>query len=396
MVQTLDIASVRAELPAVTATAYLNTGTFGPLPRAANEAIIAHQQEDFAEGRLSMTKWQTLSAVMDETRRLFASIVGASESEIALTHGTTYGMNHAVLGMDWQQGDEIIVTNMEHIGGLTAAYVLQQRSGVTVRFVECSDPLLVKDRFHAAITPRTKAVVFSHVSWSTGYVFPAADIAAMAHAAGALAIVDGAQSAGAIAVNVKALGVDAYAIPGQKWLCGPGDTGALYVDTAALDRINPSFASYGSWEHFDEAGDFAVQPDARRFETGMGYSPTVYGLHASLEWQRTAIDRDWAVARAADLADTTRDRLAGVQGVTMLTPRGTRSGLTTFSFADWDPAAVVEDLADEGIVIRSIPSLPALRVSTGFYNNEDDINKLVSALKTLRSREPHPPRVSGH
>jgi L-cysteine/cystine lyase len=396
MVQTLDIAAIRAEMPAVTAAAYLNTGTFGPLPRAAHEAIIAHQQEDYAEGRTSAARWQTLSAVMDETRAMFARILGAGESEIALTHGTTYGMNHAVLGMEWQAGDEIVVTDMEHIGGLAAAYVLQQRTGVAVRFVDCTDPLLVKDRFRAAITPRTKAVVFSHVSWSNGYVFPVADIAVMAHQAGALAIIDGAQSAGALAVNVKALGVDAYAIPGQKWLCGPGDTGALYVDGAALDRINASFASYGSWEHFDEAGNFAVQPDARRFETGMGYSPTVYGLHASLNWQQDAIDRQWAVTRAVELADLARERLAGVQGAALLTPSGTRSGLTTFTFADWDPAAVVEDLADEGIVIRSIPSLPALRVSTGFYNNEDDIARLVSALKALRTREPHPPRVAGH
>lgn len=396
MVQTLDIAVIRAELPAVTATAFLNTGTSGPLPRAAHEAIIAHQQEDFTEGRGGGAKWQTLSATMDETRRLFARILGAGESEIALTHGTTYGMNHAVLGMDWQPGDEIVVSDKEHIGGLAAAYVLQQRAGVAVRFVECGDPLVVTDRFRATINQRTKAVVISHVAWSTGYVFPVADIAAIAHQAGALLVVDGAQSAGAIPVDVKALGVDAYAVPGQKWLCGPGDTGALYVDTAALDRISASFASYGSWEHFDEAGDFAVQPNARRFETGMGYSPTVYGLHASLDWQQTAIERDWAAARTVELADLTRERLASVPGVTVQTPRGTRSGLTTFTFAGWEPAAVVEDLADERIVIRSIPSLAALRVSTGFYNNEDDINRLVAALKTLRTREPHPPRVAGH
>jgi L-cysteine/cystine lyase len=396
MVQTLDIASIRAEMPAVTATAYLNTGTFGPLPRAAHAAIIAHQQEDFDEGRAGGAKWPALFDALDETRGLVAQLLGAAASEIAITHGTTYGMNHAVLGMQWQPGDEIVITNMEHIGGLAAAYVLQKRTGVVVRFARCDDPLLVTDHIRAAITPRTKAVVFSHVAWNTGYVFPAADIAAMAHQVGALAIVDGAQSAGAIPVDVKALGVDAYAIPGQKWLCGPGDTGALYVDTAALDRIDASFASYGSWEHFDEMGEFAVQPDARRFETGMGYAPTVYGLHASLDWQRSAVDRDWAFARVVELAGTLRERLQDVPGAAVVSPRGARSGLTTFTFADWDPAAVVEDLADAGIIIRSIPSLAALRVSTGFYNNEEDVNRLVAALISLRAREPHPPREAGH
>jgi L-cysteine/cystine lyase len=392
---TPSITAIRAALPAVTATAYLNTGTYGPLPAAAHAALATRQGRDYERGRFVPGGFQEVIALKSEIRAAGARLLGADPAEIAITHGTTYGMNLAIWGLDWRPDDEIVTTNVEHIGGLAAAYLLRERLGVRVRFADCRNPDTVLDAIRAEITPRTRVVAFSHVAWGNGYVFPVAEITDLAHSVGALAIVDAAQSAGAIAVDVRALGVDAYAAPGQKWLCGPGDTGLLYVAAAALDRLNGSFGSHGSFASFDEEGAAEQHADARRFEMGTGYVPLVHGFRASLSWLLDEAPADWAYPRVLALADLTRDRLTGVQGVTVETPPGTRSGLTFFTFAGWEPQAVTEELAERDVVIRSLKHPPGLRVSTGFYNDEDDIDRLVAALTEVRGLEPHPARTTG-
>src|SRR5262249_6816508 len=158
------------------------------------------------------------------------------------------------------------------------------------------------------------------------------------------------------------------AAPGQKWLCGPGDTGLLFVSRDALDRLSGSFVSGPSFERHDEAGDHLQQPTARRFEMGTGYAPAVAGFHASLESGLNEVDRDWVFARTVELADYARSRLPEVPGVRVLSPLGTASGLTTFTFEGWEPMAVVEELFERGVVIRSVRHLSGLRASTGFYN----------------------------
>ena len=392
--QRLSIEQIRAAMPAVTAVAYLNTGTYGPLPAVAHEAIVARERRDFERGRAGAGNMQEMIAWKSEIRRNAGRVLGAPEEEIAFTHGTTYGMNYAIWALAWAPGDEIVVTNVEHIGGLATAYVLQERYGVKVRFAGCADPGRAVDAIRAELSPRTRAVAFSHVAWGDGALLPVADITELAHRAGAVSIVDGAQSAGAIAVDVKALGVDAYAAPGQKWLCGPGSTGALYVATDALDRMSASFASHGSFAQFDESGSFTLQANARRFEMGSANIPVLLGFRAALNWLTEDVDLDWAYARIVELADYTRERLATVDGVTVVTPVGTRSGLTNFAFAGWDPAAVVEELNDRGVVIRSIKFPAGLRVSTGFYNDQGDVDRLVAALNDVRRLEPHPARAA--
>lgn len=390
--QRLSIEAIRTAMPAVTAVAYLNTGTYGPLPAVAHEAIVARQQQDFERGRAGAGNFEEVLAHKAAVRRDAARILGATADEVAITLGTTYGMNYAIWGLNWQPDDEIIVTNLEHIGGLATAYILKERLGVRVRFAACHDPDCVLDTIRGELSSKTRVVAYSHVAWGTGYVFPVAEIAALARSAGALAVVDGAQSAGAVPVDVKALGVDAYAAPGQKWLCGPGGTGALYVSADILDRLHGSFASGGTFARFDELGDYEQHPSARRFEMGFGYTPALLGFRAGLDWLLHEVDMDWAYARIVELADDARERLATVDGVTVRTPPGTRSGLTNFAFAGWEPPAVVEELNDRGAVIRSIKSPAGLRVSTGFYNDRGDVDRLVAALKEVRGLVPHPPR----
>lgn len=224
---TAKIATVRAEFPAVQTYVYLNTGTNGPLPRRSHDALVAQAQVELQEGRVGLGAFEKMFARADETRAAVASLLGCATDEIALTHNTTEGMNIALMGLSWQPGDEIITATLEHEGGLNPVALIKQRYGARVHYTDIAradcDTLAELGR---VLSPRTKTVVSSHVSWASGAVLPMKAIADMAHNVGALVICDAAQSCGMVPSNVYELGVDVYACSGQKWLCGPDGTGA--------------------------------------------------------------------------------------------------------------------------------------------------------------------------
>jgi len=361
------------------------------------EAMARDEQRDLHEGRSNITAFLEFFDLLPVVRGRIATVLGCDAEEIALTHHTTEGVNFAVLGMTWHAGDEVITTNLEHIGGLAPLYLLEHRFGVRVRVVDCGETgERALEAIAEALSARTRAVVLSHVSYSTGSVLPVKEITRRAHTVGALVIVDGAQSAGAIPVDVRDLGVDAYAIPGQKWLCGPEGTGALYVARSASGQIAPTIAGGFSFESFDELGAYALHTDARRFETGGVFRAGIAGLNESLRWITEEVTLEWAYARIAALAEYCRRALEGLEGVDLITPAGRQAGLVNFTFPGWEPMAVMEEMADREIVIRGVDRPAGLRVSTGFYNTEQEVDRLVAALREVQRLEPHPPRVTFH
>src|SRR5260370_32534085 len=213
---------------------------------------------------------------MDESRAVFASMLGCSADEVALTHNTTEGMNIAPMGIDWQPRDEIVTAATEHPVGLYPCLRLHQRYGVTVRTTQIGapdvDPIEAWER---ALTPRTRAVVVSHVSWSSGGVLPMREIADLTHAAGALLICDAAQSCGMVPSSVYDLGVDAYACSGQKWLCGPQGTGGLFVRRDRFSAFGQTFMGCFGAEHHDLAGHLLPPPAAPPSHSPTNPSPTL-------------------------------------------------------------------------------------------------------------------------
>ncbi|MFZ2422508.1 MAG: aminotransferase class V-fold PLP-dependent enzyme, partial [Anaerolineae bacterium] len=245
----LTLDQIRQELPAVQRAVYLNTGSNGPLPRAAAVAMAEAAARELNEGRIVPTAWQVFSETKIRLREDFAALLHAPPTSVALTHSTTEGVNLALWGLNWQAGDEVITTTLEHPGVTVPLTLLRQRAGVTVRFAEVGlgQAERVLDALSRAFTRRTRLVALSHVSYSSGAVFPLAEIVELAHRHGAWVLVDAAQSLGAIPVDVTALGVDFYACSGQKWLCGPEGAGALYVHPDRFDDLLPAFGGYSTF-----------------------------------------------------------------------------------------------------------------------------------------------------
>ncbi len=390
--------AVREALPALAAGIYLNTGSVGPLPAetAAAMADMAAYERDV--GRAHEAAVDEALARMGEARAGVAAVVGADVDAVALTHATTDGLNAASMLPDWRAGGRAVTTAHEHAGGTGPLYALRDRYGVDVTFVDAGDDgddERTLAAFEAAITPDTRLVSVSHVLWTTGAVLPVARIADLAHARGALVVVDGAQAAGAIPVRFEDLGADAYAVPAQKWLLGPEGMGALVVDRAAIDRLTPALGGWYSFERSDSTGDAVWWTDARRFEASGYHRPSVVGMARSIGWLSMYVGLDFVHRRGAAMAAAAATRLAAIRGVTVLTPLDRMATLVTFRIGGWPAQAALDELGSRTFAIaRTIPSLDAVRISLGFFTSDDELERFAAAVELLAGHTPEtlPPR----
>jgi L-cysteine/cystine lyase len=359
-------------------------------------AELEAYERDF--GRAQFEYYMESLQRMDEARAAVAAVLGGDLDEVAITHAATDGMNLGTWSVDWRDGGRAVTTCHEHAGGVGPLYMVGDRYGVDLGFAEFAgdapDDEIVA-RFDELITPGTKLVSFSHVLWTTGLVMPVARIAALAHDRGALVIVDGAQAAGAIPVNVRDLGVDLYAVPAQKWLLGPEGLGALWVRRELFERAGSSFAGYLSFESYDSRGNRVLQPDARRFQVTNYHRPSIVGMARAIGWLTMYVGLEFVHRRGAAMAGRAADALAALDGVTLLTPRDRMAGLVSFRIASWPAQAALEELSARTFAIaRTLPMVDALRISIGFWTTEDELDRFLDGVRLLAAHTPEtiPPR----
>jgi L-cysteine/cystine lyase len=367
--------SVREQLPSLRGVAYLNTGTCGPVPQAAYEAMAEELRRQVQEPRLGRASFERQWEVRDRARAAAARTLSAAPEEVALTESTSTGIGLATGGLDWRPGAEVVTTTEEHPGVLGPLEVLAQRHGVVVHKVPAGEVA-------AAVTDRTAAVVVSHVLWTTGRVLDLPSIAQAAHAAGALLIVDGAQSAGNIAVDAHASGADLYAFSGQKWLMGPQGSGGLWAHPRMLEgRLYPVLPSYFT---FMDGVVGTYRDTAARLDPGTIDPVTVAGFAAAMEWvegleggRARWIDQTRAATAHA------HERLAGARRARVVDPDGPGSGLIALDLDGRDSAAAATFLGEQGVLVRNIPGTPYLRLSIGAWVNDDDLDRLLAGLEAL-------------
>ncbi len=390
LLQGIDLAAIRRDMPATDAVAYLNTGTTGPLPRPTVDVMAQAAEQEASAGRLGRQAAEGYRQDAADLRALLAGFVGADPEEIGLTHNTTEGVNIAIWGLNWREGDTVVTTTLEHGGGLLPLYQAHHRYGVQIKFADIGQGGRGQtlDAMSRAIQPGVRLVVLSHVAWSSGAVLPLKEIADMAHAVGALVAVDGAQSVGAIPVDMHDLGVDAYAFPGQKWLCGPEGTGGLFIRNDKLDTFQPTFTGFRSVNHDvyrpNDPATLAFEPSARRYEVASVYRPGIKGLRASVQWATAQGATFEAIKQLADYCLAAVSDLSGVEILTP--PSADLSGLVAFKFTDVDVSACVAYLAEQSVAIRSIPDNGSLRISCGFFNTTEEIDRTVRLIGEFRRR----------
>ena len=342
----------RALFPVLERLAYLNAGTFGPLARPTALAVQGQLDADLADGRFGKEYFERMLDLRKQARAALAGLVGAEPEQISLTGSTTDGCNIVLAGLDLQPEDEVVTTSEEHFGLIGPVHA----SGAHVVVVE-PDP----DAILAAVTPRTRLLALSHVLWTSGRALPVRELREQT---GVPVLVDGAQSVGSIPVD--ATGLDFLTISGQKWLCGPDSTGALVV--ADPERLRVARPSYFSQSAHEPSGSFEPAAGAARFDPGWLSSAVLAGLLAALD-----VRPEWAYERAAAMAARCRELLAPLVEIVP-------GDATLVAFRADDPAGLVARLAEEGVVVREIPNTGLVRVSCGWWTDENDLQRLVGAL----------------
>jgi L-cysteine/cystine lyase len=378
--------NLRRHFPAVRAVTFLNTGTFGALPDATVEAMGQALQMQLTEGRTS-NYYVELAAVKQAVRDELARVFHTHAEHFTLTENTTHGMNIALWGLPLEAGDEIIYTDTEHQGGLLPAYVQRIRRGAVLKRISAhqSHEMLINDLQHA-ITNRTKVIVCSHISYETGNRLPIEEIAQIAHEHGAYCLVDGAQGAGAEDLDLARSHVDFYALPGQKWLCGPDGTGALYIHPRLIPVLEQTYmgpVGLADPSAYDFSGQYMAARDAQKYEHSATNFVQWTGLLTSIRYLRIQVGLDYAYSRIHGLAGQLTDRLMDMDRIRIVTSRESRAGLVSFEIKDYSAEDFVSKAKERGIDIRCIPGRNWVRVSAGFYNNEDDILRVVQMLENL-------------
>jgi L-cysteine/cystine lyase len=379
---------VRKELPVTTKSIYLNTGTFGPLPICAIAAQQQQIQRELEQGRLGASSFEHMSEIYQIARQAVAHLLSADEDEIALTDNTTEGLNIICYGLHWQAGDEIITTNHEHIGLLAPLYQLRERYGVTLRIADLGPNAErpAAEIITGLITSRTRLIALSHVTWTTGARLDINEIGRAGRERGIPVLIDGAQSAGAIPLDLHTLNIDFYALPGQKWLCGPDGTGALYARRGALSSVTSTYVGYASTKDI-HAEIWSISDDARRFEIGGRQTAAIAAQGAALNWLEKTVGYPWLFEHIHSLNTFASKALLSVPGLKLLSPDPGDSGLLAFTLAGQDPTEVVTQLREQySIYTRTVPEMASIRISTGFFNTEAEITTLVKALEELVKR----------
>jgi len=390
-----DINQVRDMLPGVHDTVYLNTGTCGPLPTIAYDAMMEEIKTDLTKARIDQSHFPKIGESRMAVREAVAAAVKAQPSEIAITASTTDGMYVAIMGYRWQPGDELLLTNIEHPGGMVPSFLAKRRWGVRVKVVDVGlgggDPADIVAAFERAITPRTRMIVLSHVSYTTGAKLPLKEIVDLAHAHDVLVVADAAQSYGSLNLDLPAIGVDAYACSGQKWMCGPDGTGALYVRSSSVGDFEQTFVSGGmmreSMDYY--GGSIAPSFGAVRFDTAGRNVALLIGQAVATRWIGQDLGMDWVESRINQVAGYTHQRLSELPGVSVVTPREALAGLIAFNVDGITGPDLTKRLAEEHnvtirFVTKYINNPDAARVSLGFFNTEEDVDRFIDGVSAVQ------------
>jgi cysteine desulfurase/selenocysteine lyase len=399
-----DVQAVRADFPILAERVhgqplvYLDNAATTQKPRPVLAAIAHYYAHDNANVHRGVHALSGRATDAYEAARVKVTrfIGAASEREIVFTRNATEGIN--LVAQSWGRanlgsGDEVLISAMEHHSNIVPWQLLCQEKGATLRVIPMFDSgELDVDALHRLLTPRTRLVAISQLSNALGTINPVADIARAAHDAGAVVLVDGAQAAYHMPVDVRALGCDFFVLTGHK-LYGPTGIGVLYGREALLDAMPP-------WQG---GGDMISSVTFERstwntlpakFEAGTPHIEGAVGLGAAVDYV-SAIGMERIQAHEGDLLAYGTEALASIDGVRMVGTAPRKASILSFVIEAVHPHDIGTIVDREGVAIRTghhcaqpvmdrlgIPA--TARASLAMYNTREDLDRLVAAIHRVR------------
>jgi cysteine desulfurase/selenocysteine lyase len=398
-----DVERIREDFPVLTQTVngkpliYLDNAASAQVPRIVIERGSKYLREEHSNIHrgvhyLSQKATSAYEGAREKARRF----LNAREArECVFVRGVTEAVNLVMHGYGRKfvrEGDEIVVSEMEHHSNLVPWQMLCEEKGARLRVIPMNDAgELLLDEFDALLSERTKLVCVGHVSNALGTINPVKEITARAHKLGVPVLVDGAQGAPHIKIDVQDLGCDFYCVSGHK-MFAPTGSGILYGRAELLEKMNP-FLGGGSMIRTVtfERSTYAAIPD--KFEAGTPAIASQIGLGAAIDYLN-ALDRDAALAHEQELLRYATERISAVEGVRIIGNAREKASVLAFVIDDVHPHDVGTILDREGIAIRAghhcaqpvmqhfrVPA--TARASFAFYNTREEVERLAAAVQKV-------------
>ena len=402
--QPFDVRRIRADFPILgqqvqgQPLVYLDNGATAQKPRAVIDALSHYYTDQNANVHRGVHHLSQIATdAYEAARRKVATFINAaSDREIIFVRGTTEGINLIAQTFGREQigeGDEIIVTEMEHHSNIVPWWMLCREKGAKLRVIPMNDRgELCMDTYQTLFSPRTKLVSVVHISNVLGTVNPVREIVQIANAHGVPVHIDGAQAVPHQRVDVRALGCAFYTFSGHK-MFAPTGIGVLYGSETYLDAM-PPYQGGGSMIQSVDFDNITYGNLPNKFEAGTPNIAGSIGLGAAIDYLNS-IDFDGAAQYEANLLEYAHDALRGVPDLKLIGTAERKVGVLSFTLADIHPHDVGTILDQAGVAVRAghhcaqpimkhydIPA--ATRASLAFYNTREDIDALVSGLHTVR------------
>ncbi|MCC6395146.1 MAG: aminotransferase class V-fold PLP-dependent enzyme [Bryobacterales bacterium] len=366
-----DWDAVRREFPALERYTFLNSATYGQLPRATTKAVEEHfsRRDQFACS--DFLEWFDDA---DRIRGSIARLIHCEGEDIAFFPNAATAVSLLAQGIGWRAGDRILTLEDEFPNHLYIAQSLARAD------------IVAWPRFLEALTPRTRLVMLSTVNYTTGLCPPLDKIAEACRANGTVLCIDGTQSIGALRFDAARIQPDMFAVDGYKWLCCPNGSGFAYIHPRVREWLKPQTIGWRSDKRWREVNSLhhgapEFKGSAERYEGGILPFPAIYAMGASVEFM-LQLGPEAIEQRVLELAGNLRDRLRGL-GAQLLSDEDAVY-VSPIVAARWPGV----DSGNLSLALKQRRILTAarhgnLRVSTHFYNNEGDIDRLIQALRDL-------------
>jgi cysteine desulfurase/selenocysteine lyase len=398
----LDIEAIREQFPILDQEVnghrlvYLDNAASSQKPRVVVEALARYYEHDHANVHRGIHELSVRATeAYEDARATAARFIGAGDpSEVVFVRGTTEGINLVASAWGPQnlgEGDEILLTVLEHHSNIVPWQMLAQRTGARLKWVDIDDEGRLRlDQLGDLLTERTRLVCVTHVSNALGTINPVEEIVEAAHNVGALVLVDGAQAAPHLPLDVQALGCDFYAFSGHK-MCGPTGIGVLWGRRGLLEEMAP-YQGGGEMIEIVELERSTYKPAPHKFEAGTPSIADAVGLATAMDFL-TEIGLERIHEHEADLVSYALDRVGSLRGLRQFGPtRDERAGVLSFQFGEIHPHDLAQVLNDRGIAVRAghhcnQPLMRRLglgattRASFYLYNDRDDVDALCDGLE---------------
>jgi len=392
----MDIQQIRKDTPLHENYAYINTAAASAPPRQVVEAMTDYLVKTSTVGPYLPAFRKEVYAKVDEIRGKAASFIGSAASEIAFVKNGTEGINFVAGGLDWEEGDEVILADLEFHSNYTPWLKLQKEGKITLKVLKTDQSGVISTaELEKLITAKTRLITVSHLPNASGALQPVKEICQLAKKHNVLTLINASQTLGLVPIDVKELQCDFLAACGRKGLRGPEGSGILYIREELISSITPVLIGWGGTTWDFATNEISFLPIAKRVEAGCPIIPSVLGLGAAIEYAQ-AIRIEAIYERVKALTKYMVEQLSTIPGIAIYGPEKIedRLSITPFNVAGLTPDRIVEYLEKNHIIIeegtfmantmlQSYGISKMARFSPHYFNTTEEIDRAVGLIKEM-------------